>query len=60
VGVAGNRAQVGPNGLKLMVSHVPVQGPRHDLQQTAIDGREVAIVGDIASAIRVQFVEVMT
>ena len=59
MGVAGNRAQIGPNGLKLMVCHVPVQGPGHDLQQTAVDGREIAIVGNIASAIWMQLVEVM-
>src|SRR5690349_18685263 len=42
-----------------MVSHVPVQGPRHHLQQTAVDRRQITIVGDVASAIRMQLVEVM-
>ena len=39
---------------------MPVYGPRHDLQQSAVNRCQITIVGDIASAIRVQFVEVVT
>jgi hypothetical protein len=60
VGVAGDRGQAGPNGRKLMVCHVAVQRPRHDLQHLAVDWRGIAVVGDTTSAIGVQFVEVMT
>ena len=60
VGVAGDRTQVGPNSRELVVCHVSVQRPGHDLQPSAVNGREITVVGHIPATIQMQFVEVMT
>lgn len=46
VRIAGDGAKVRPDGREFIVGHVSELGPGHDLKQSAINGRQVAVVGD--------------
>ena len=56
----GDGAQIGPDRQQLAVGHMGERGPRHDLQESAIGGREIAIVGYRRRAVQMRVVKVST